>query len=634
MKIVYQDLLRFFSEKPSKEDLSEKLYRLGHEHEIYGDIFDFEITPNRGDCLSLNGMARELVHFFGENKSIPINNDNIEEFEFDFENRSLKDCPKISFLEIEIEDSISEYSSYFENFFSILGNKKINFFTDISNYLSYELGQPTHCYDKDKLNGKLVFEKINRNEKFLSLLGTEIELTNENCVFTIDNKVENLAGIMGGEGTACSKKTRKVIIECAYFNPESIIGKSIKYNLISDAAHKFERGVDISSHEKVLRRFIKIIEDHAKIKTKKINYFYEEKLENAFLEIDVEKINSILGIKIKEDEYLKYLADLGFGISDVISIPSYRHDIASQNDLAEEVARIIGYNNIPNQPIQIQPDSFNKSETSKVVMLQSYLCEKGFNEVINFPFTGGGGESSIVIDNPLDSNKKNLRISLKESLIQNLLYNERRQKNSIKFFEISNIYAKENEINQHRSLGLIISGRQGDNPKNFSRKLDLLYFKNILKELIPNPSLYIEEIPRTSLDTKKKDKIFFVEVNIDQISDEFFTNSKIASNSINFIKYDPISEYPSIIRDFSFLIEDISKVGEVIKMLERISDNDIKQSFIFDFYEDKNNKNLKLGFRIVFQSKEKTLSEKEINIKLEDILRPIISLQEVSIPGF
>ena len=314
MKFVYQDLLNFLAEKPSKELLSEKLFQLGHEHEIVGDIFDMELTPNRGDCLSLNGLARDLNIFFGKAEPLKIFEGDIEQNNLNFKNLSPDVCPKISFLEIEIEGSSNTYKPYLENYFSLLGINKTTFFTDVSNYISYELGQPTHCFDFNTINHQLIFENRNCDESFKTLLGSDIKLESKNCIFSVNNKIISLAGVMGGMSTSCSTETKKVLVECAFFTPEAIIGKSVKYNLTSDAAHKFERGVDIQAQEKVLRRFIEIVSDHAVIKNIKIQSFEETQAQQNSIPINVKKINKILGIDNDEKEYLKYLSKLGFGI--------------------------------------------------------------------------------------------------------------------------------------------------------------------------------------------------------------------------------------------------------------------------------------------------------------------------------
>ncbi len=631
MKINYQDLINFLPEKPSKEDLSQKLFQLGHEHEIHGSIFDMELTPNRGDCLSLIGLARDLAVFFGKCNSIDLFVDDIEPLEINFENLSPKDCPEISFLEIEVEETTAEYQPYLENYFDTIGGNKANFFTDISNYISYELGQPTHCFDRETIKGKLIFENKECNNTFKTLLGSEVILKDHNCVFTQAGEIISLAGVMGGASTACSIKTKKVLVECAYFNPESIIGKSLKYNLISDSAHKFERGVDIASQEMALRRFIKVTQDHAKIKSIKLKSITEGKRTNLTIPIDVSKINKILGTSLENNEYLSFLKGLGFNILHEIKVPSYRHDIKTNNDLAEEVARVIGYNNIKSTPINLK-NIIDKNE-SKEKKLELFFIENGFSEVINFPFTSKKDRGSINIDNPLDSNRSSLRISLRDSLVDNLLYNERRQKDSIKLFEISDIYTKDIGIQQQKKIGLIVSGRLGNNYKDFSKKIDHKYLNKLLNNNLDEDIFEITEIPRNSLDTKKKDKIYYVETALEDIPMNFFSKPYAQQKAINFVSYKPISEYPSSTRDFSFLINDLDEVRKVIDILGEVSDEMIKNAFIFDYYKDEKRKIIKLGYRFIFQSHLKTLSDIEINSKVNKILKPILKIEGVSIPG-
>ncbi len=508
---------------------------------------------------------------------------------------------------------------------------KNNFFTDISNYLSYELGQPTHCFDKSKLNGQISFESKKCYSPFDTLLDTNIKLKGDNCVFLDNNEVISLAGVMGGKSTACSKDTKKVLIECAYFNPESIIGKSIQYNLHSDAAHKFERGVDINSHEMVYRRFIKIVEQHAKVKSCKIATFDSKVISNKELPVNLDKVNAILGTTISSDVFKNILEKLGFNITSKIEVPSYRSDIMSQNDLAEEIARVVGYNNIPSQTIaipRIEKDNNKKSLDS----LKIGLKNKGFYEVINFPFTAIEKESSITLDNPLDSNKKNLRITLKESLIENLLYNERRQKDSIKLFEISDTYSKNNNLEQTLKLGIIASGRAGHNYNNFSKKIDEAFLLDVFNSVFDDLGIAIEQIPRNNLDTKIKNNIFYLEIDLDkcQLNKAHVLNEE---KDMEFRKYIPISEFPSSNRDFSFLIADYSKYDEVIRTINKIKGMYLKDFFIFDFYKNEKNEEIKIGVRMVFQSNEKTLSDDDIKESISKILEPILSIEGVSVPG-
>ena len=631
MKFIYQDLLRFLKEQPSKVALSEKLFQLGHEHDIHGEIFDMEITPNRGDCLSLTGLSRDLNYFYNSKDPFEIYNEDLDVLELDFRNLSITSCPKITFLEIEIDEEVSSYKPYLENYFSQLGNKKTNFFTDISNYISYERGQPTHCFDKKSIKKDLTFINKLCNENFKTLLGNEIQLEGENCVFTSDEEIISLAGIMGGESTSCSENTREVLVECAFFNPEAIIGKSIKYNLKSDAAHKFERGVDIEAQEKVLRRFISVVKDHAVIKRLGIKTFNDSDPNKKCLPIKTDKINKILGTKLSKEEYISFLTKLGFEIGDEIKVPSFRNDITSQNDLSEEVARIIGYDDIKSIPLNLK--SRPKLEQDKIPKIEDFFIENGFNEVINMPFTDIEEKKSILIDNPLDSNRRNLRTSLKNSLIENLLFNERRQKDSIKLFEISDVYSNEKKIIQEKRLGIIVSGRCGHNHKDFSKKLDKKYLNEILN-LNKNISIFeIEEIPRQNLKTKKKDKIFYTEVLLKDIPETFYRDQRTKKSPINFIKYLPVSDFPSSVRDFSFSIKDFDKYNTVISCIEKFEEENLKDFFIFDFYLNEKLNEIKVGIRLIFQSPTKTLSEEDIQMSIGKILKPIIDLDGVVVPG-
>ena len=147
MKFHYQHLLEKLKKTPSKNELSEILFQLGHENEIEGEIFDLELTPNRGDCLSLLGLARDLNFFFEFKNNLKIYDSQLEDFNFDFINHEPNACPEISFVYLEIENEVNSYKDYLKSYFEGLPNKRVNFFTDVSNYVSYELGQPTHCYD-------------------------------------------------------------------------------------------------------------------------------------------------------------------------------------------------------------------------------------------------------------------------------------------------------------------------------------------------------------------------------------------------------------------------------------------------------------------------------------------------------
>jgi phenylalanyl-tRNA synthetase beta chain len=635
MKIAYDHLTRFISGKPDIDELSEKLFQLGHEHEIENNIFDFEFTPNRGDCLSLNGLARDLAAFYPLNKKVDIYTKDIQNLELNFLNNATASCPKISFLNIEIENEVHEYCDYLEEYFATMGLKKINFFTDISNYLAYELGQPTHCYDFKTINNEIELKETDIDIPFDTLLNKKIQLKNSNLVFMMNEDVINLAGIIGGDSTSCSESTTNVLIECAFFKPESIIGKSIKYNINSDAAHKFERGVDPTSHEFVLRRFLKIVEDHASVRTLAIKQFSSKEIQPSAIKNDFQKVRKIIGMDISILEYEDILRKLGFFIvGEEIIIPAHRHDIYHHNDIAEEVARVIGYDNITSKAFSIKNRSRLKAANIED-HIRSFFTDNGFYEVINFPFTDLKKDNLIKVDNPLDSNKPFLRHKISNSLITNVIYNEKRQKESLKLFEISDIYTKkDNKIIKSRMLGAVVSGRLGNNHLDFSKKLDSKYLSGILEGVIPNSLITINEFPRELLDSKIKTPIFYIEIKISDFLEAYFFDYKLKNPNIKSInKYKPISEFPSSYRDISILIHDSAVIPKLKNDLLSLNADNLKESFVFDFYHNHKKMNYKIGFRFIFQSHHKTLTDKDVDREMKSVINLISRFKEVEIPG-
>ena len=633
MKIAYRHLVQHIEESPSIEHISDKLFQLGHEHEIDDDILDMEFTPNRGDCLSINGLLRDLAAFYTVDLNHKVFSEKLNELQLDFENLSENICPKVSFLKLEIDQVPETYKNSLDNYFTDLGLNKNNFFTDVSNYLSYETGQPTHCYDADTMSGKLIFHEIEKNEEFETLLNKKITLTGKNSVFSLNDNVINLAGVVGGKSTSCSTNTKTVIVECAFFQPEAIIGKSVKYDIQSEASHKFERGVDPECHEKVLRRFIKLVSDHANIKDMSIiSYKSKDNLIHQ-IPVNVKKINQIIGINISEKEYLSFLSKLGFVVEQsLIKVPSFRSDIKTQNDLAEEVARIIRYDNIATSKISI-PNNERTIYKAVENKLRFFLLDNGFYEVINSPFVSLSSQEAIKVDNPLDSNREYLRTNITNSLVENLLYNERRQKDSIKLFEISDVYSSSNGINKKRKLSIIASGRVGENYKDFSKKINKKYLATLFQEILPNEVFDIKTLTRELLDTKIKNEIVSLEVDINSFSSDILSYKEASQSPESFAQYSPISDLPSSIKDISYSIKDYRKTQQLQDLLLNYQSDIIKNIYIFDYFKNEKQEEIKIGFRFTFQSKKATLNSAEIELVYNDILKKSLNISGISIPG-
>ena len=635
MKVAYNHLIEYISSKPSIEELSSRLFQLGHEHEISDNIFELEFTPNRGDCLSLRGLLRDLNLFYEVKINESIYKKDIQEFNFKFKNNAEKHCQVISFLKIEIDEIPVHYNNYLESYFTDLALNKNNFFTDVSNYISYETGQPTHCYDSSQVGTGLKLDFLYEdNFEFKTLLDKTIMLQSKNLVFCdSDNNPVNLAGIIGDNRTACKKDTLSIIVECAHFDPEVILGKSVQHAINSDAAYKFERNTDPDCHEYVLRRFLKVVEDHTKVLnvelfTQKSKTKTKTKTKIVF---DPNKINNILGSTIEDKAIISYLEALGFIIDkEFIIVPSHRNDILSINDISEEIARAVGYDNIKSQSFIISPRNKSK-ESLNENKIKNFLIENGFNEVINNPFVAIKNKDSLCVVNPLDSNRKYLRTKLKDSLLENLLFNERRQKDCIKLFEISDVYSSD-LMTKKRVLGVIGSGRVGKNYIDFSKKINSNYFLELFDGVFKNfQSDNIEILSREKLDTKLKSEIPYMEINLDG---DFDVNHDVANleNNIDY-QYKKISDFPSSIRDLSFSLNDASKLSELEKWILNFENQLLKEVFVFDYYVNENINVIKIGFRFVFQSNSKTITEPEVNAVIKEITEHVLVDSDISIQG-
>ena len=643
MKIVYSHLLNLLEQKPKLEELSELLFQLGHEHEIHGGVLDMEITPNRGDCLSLKGIARDLNYFY-QAKELPKSDMTLPALEIQFDNKAQDVCPNISFMQIEIEQAPTKYEPYLEAYFADLGINRNNFFTDISNYLAYESGQPTHCFDQNTMQGHFSLTKKRLKTKFKTLLDTEIELTDENLVFSLDDQVISLAGIMGGASTACSADTTKVLVECAYFQPEEILGKARKYNLSSEAAYKFERGVDYICQEEVLRRFLHIVSEHTEVKSVAL-YSEQNKTTLAEVPYDANQLNAVVGIDISEQEQMAYLSALGFATGKNMTVPAHRSDVDQLNDLAEEVARMIGYNNIPSQVLAL-PVMAKQHKRSFEELVGRYLINQGCFEVINNPFTDFEGKEAIPVDNPLDKQRAKLRTCLMNSIRINIAYNQNRQKDSIKFFEFSDIYKTSGT---ERRFALAISGRVNKNAKEFNAQLDYAYLKGLVNSIC-NDILKVQptyglaskrgydfyesltlngieigglgKISEDTIESKVKTPVFACELTIDDL--------KVPDH--NFV---PTSDFPASYRDLSFSLSDLEKVGTLTELVNNTTTNHglLRESFIFDFFQNKKLNLLKLGFRFKFQAADRSLTDEEIDEIMDKLISNSMALDGISIEG-
>ena len=262
--------------------------------------------------------------------------------------------------------------------------------------------------------------------------------------------------------------------------------------------------------------------------------------------------------------------------------------------------------------------------------MKKLLVDFGFYEVINDPFSLISSDSTITVDNPLDSNKKFLRTELKDSLLQNLSYNERRQKDSIKLFEISNIYSKNSSV---RVVGIVASGRLDKNYEDFSKKIESKHIKELIQKYTNIENIKFETITRDSLNSKSKYPIIYLEFSFDSSLKVDYEHNYFSLDDINNKKYLKISEYPSSTRDLSFSIKDFSKSQALQDLIHDFENDLLKEIFIFDYFENEKDQEIKIGFRFIFQSKNSNLTDEMVNDVMNLIIKNALKINTVTIPG-
>jgi phenylalanyl-tRNA synthetase beta subunit len=296
------------------------------------------------------------------------------------------------------------------------------------------------------------------------------------------------------------------------------------------------------------------------------------------------------------------------------------------------VARVIGYDNIPTSEIIIPK---NKKTNYKDLenKLRFFLLDHGFYEVINSPFVSLQEMEAIKVDNPLDSNREYLRTNITNSLLENLLFNERRLKDSIKLFEISDIYSFSNAIIKKRKLSIIASGRVGENYKDFSKKINKQYLTMLFQEILPNEVFDFKILSRELLNTKIKNEIVALEVDINSFSTNILSYKEVSQPPESFVQYRPISDLPSSFKDISYSIKDYSKTQDLQDLLLNYQCDIIKNIYIFDYFKNEKQEEIKIGFRFIFQSKKATLNSAEIEMVYNDIVKKSLNIGGISIPG-
>ena len=616
-------------------------------------LWEIGVTPNRGDCMSHLGIARELSNYF--NLTLKENSQalksNIESV-IKVNSGKIKACN--SYQSIEIENfTLSDSNLNIRYRLSSIGVRVINNVVDYTNYVLHDIGQPLHAFDRDKLFGTISVRFAKDNENLKTLDEQVRELTSEDLIITDNDKPIALAGVMGGYDTEVTDTTTNLLIESAYFDKVSIMKTSRRLNLISDASIRFERGIDFNLQKQGLQRFVNLFENDQEINYSSIIDSSKNGISYDSISFDKNEIEQILGVKLDDNFIRNTLIKLQIEseVSDKkikFESPSWRYDLERPIDLIEELAKHYGFNNFEST----LPIGNNLNSTGDYWDKRIYLSEKlsstNFYEIQTLSFTDSLSneiftpeKKSVSVINPIDQTQENLRTNLLTSLINTYKFNLESNGKSHRYYEINNVYddSKHKKFkmipNQEYSLGLLIPENETvEDRKGKTKTNNINTLANVIKNLFPSSEL--EHLTRPGfhknysylikLDNKILGFMGKLSYKIQselELHDSLYI-AQINTENFNFdqlkaFTYKPLSAYPFIKFDLSFSVPNDFQASDLINCIESILSDNENNISIFDNFTNEKTRNL--GIRIVTRSYEKTYTETESTEILEMIVK-------------
>jgi len=638
-------------------------------------VIEINLTPNRSDCLSVRGIARDLAAAgIGKLKDLKFETVN-ESFKSpmkwkkDFKNQNL--CPGVSGRYFKNVKNI-ESPKWLQDRLIAIGLRPISALVDITNYVTFDLGRPLHVYDADKVAGNLTMRLADKDEECLALNEVNYKCTQDMIVISDDNsKLHGIGGVMGGLDSGCSPDTKNVFLEVALFDPISVTKTGRKLNLQSDARYRFERGIDTESIywgvEAASQMILKLCGGEAsEFVSTEIN-----KKEIKKINFDTNKISSFGGISIDIEDQCKILNSLGFQVKInnsilEIEIPTFRPDIVGEADIVEEIIRIYGFDKIPLKKIikeedktQILSPSIKTYHKAKKI-----VAEQGYSEVVTWSFMDGNKakilfNDLISLQNPISSDLNTMRPSTIPNLLEAINQNKSRMYTRAKIFEVGPNFSKFIDDYQENVASAILYGPIDEenwlsNRKNcdvFTAKADLF---SVLTSLnVPTDNLLYDKIDDKIYHPGKSStlrlgknliakfgelhpillktmdvniKVYGFEIYLDNIS-QFQENKSFSRGGFT------NNPYQMVERDFAFLFPNGIEANEIIKKVKKIDKNIINKVTIFDVYEgDKLPKNTKsIAIRVLLEPQDKTFKDEDIEKLSQDIIDQVSKSFEATI---
>ncbi|RLA43719.1 MAG: phenylalanine--tRNA ligase subunit beta [Gammaproteobacteria bacterium] len=629
-------------------------------------IIEVDLTPNRGDCLSIMGLARETAALYKTTAAVdsclPVKL--LTEEVLSVHLSAPEACPRYAGRVVTGIDIRQPSPHWLQEKLRRSGIRSIDAVVDVTNYVMLELGQPMHAFDLDSIKGGIDVRFARPTESLTLLGGTEVDLDADSLVIADQAGALALAGVMGGEGSAVSSSTTNIFLESAHFNPLNIAGKARQYALHTDSSHRFERGVDPQLPVRAIERATELllefcggqpgptvvteeqsvlpVRDHVLLRKAKL----AQQLQLNTDDILVVDILGSLGIKVIESPADGWLCD----------IPSWRFDLTIEADLIEEIARMYGYDNLPvaavNMPLEIEK---NDEQVTSLIEIKRLMAARDYLEAITYSFVDedlqklvNPGYASVQLTNPISADMGVMRTSLITGLLLALKHNANRQQSRIRLFEVGQRFiAGESLIQEEMIAGVITGNRCNEGWTSADQAVDFYDIKGDIEALLaftgaasnilfrvedhpvlqPGQSLVITDnalntigyIGKLHPNIEKylglKQSVFIFELELDAI------------HTGQLPEFVEIARFPSVKRDIAVFVDEQVSYEELHNIVMRNSGDHLTDLKVFDVYEGKhvesNRKSIALS--LTFQDNSRTLTDEEVKSSMDVVIAALES---------
>ena len=627
---------------------------------------DVDLTANRADCFSIRGLAREVGVLNRADVTeptveavTPVIDDTIS-----IDVKAFDACPRYLGRVVKNVNVQADTPIWMQEKLRRCGIRSIDPVVDITNYVLLEQGQPMHAFDLGKIEGGIVVRLAEQGEKLTLLDGNEAELNSDTLIICDHNKPLAIGGVFGGEGSGVTTETKDVLLECAFFAPDAIRGRARSYGLHTDASMRYERGVDYALQPSAMERATQLLIDICGGEAGPVITAESEAdlPKPNTVALRRTKLDSLLGHSISSEDVVEILERLGMSVETTEDgwtavAPTWRFDIAIEQDLIEEVGRIYGYDNIPNQaPIAALNMNLHKEADQPMKRVRDLLVDRGYHEAITYSFVEPEQQKFIVPDVeplilpfPISAEMSAMRLGLIQGLLNTVVHNQKRQQPRVRLFEQGLRFipdeAAENGMRQETMLAGVIAGTRSEEHWDIeSNTVDFFDLKGDLEAIleltanekaysfsaIKHPALHPGQAAAIMIDGKEIGVIGTVHPELER---KFGLNGRTIVFEIEWAAINTrvlpdavaVSKFPSNRRDIAIVVDDSVQSGDIVNACMEAGGEFLTDAKLFDVYTGKGVEEGKksLAIALILQSVERTLEDADIAGSVEAIVAAV-----------